>query len=147
LEAEKSTDSALDQDFINKVFERIDQSVAMAASFTAYHLKVKAIGALTETGSTALWMSRVNSGVPIYALSPQTEARGKATLYRNVYPIEFNPVSKERDQVLREAVVELARRGAVVDGDLVILTIGEMVGEVGGTNTLKIVRVGTRENN
>ena len=117
----------------------------MASSFTAYHLKVKAIGALTESGSTALWMSRINSGVPIYALSPQIEARGRATLYRNVYPIEFNPASKGRNQVLREAVEVLVRRGALVEGDLIVLTIGEMVGEIGGTNTLKIVRVGKHE--
>ncbi len=142
LEAEKSTDLALDQDFGNMVFERIDQSIAMAASFTAYHLKVKAIGALTESGSTPLWMSRINSGVPIYALTPQLEARGRVTLYRNVYPIEFVPVSKERDDVLREAIQELVLRGLVVEGDSVLLTIGELVGEVGGTNTLKIVRVG-----
>ena len=57
------------------MFTRIDQSIAMAALFTAYHLKVKAIAALTESGSTALWMSRHNCGVPIYALTPRSRAR------------------------------------------------------------------------
>jgi len=144
LEAEKSAGLVLDQDFSGMVFERIDQSIAMSASFVAHHLKIKAIGALTESGSTPLWMSRINSGAPVYALAPQLEARGRATLYRNVHPIEFTPASKERDQVLCEAVQELVSRGLAVEGDLVLLTVGELVGEVGGTNTLKIVRVEQR---
>jgi pyruvate kinase len=70
LEAEKSAEVTLDREFLNRVFTRIDQSIAMAAIWTAHHLKVKAIAALTESGSTALWMSRLNCGVPIYALTP-----------------------------------------------------------------------------
>jgi pyruvate kinase len=73
LEAEKSADTTLDTQFLNRVFTRIDQSIAMAALFAAHHLKVKAIAALTESGSTALWMSRLNAGVPIFALTPLPE--------------------------------------------------------------------------
>src|SRR5215213_10539708 len=72
VEAEKSQQVTLEQEFLNRVFTRVDQSIAMAALFTAFHLKVKCIASLTESGSTALWMSRLNAGVPIYALTAQT---------------------------------------------------------------------------
>jgi pyruvate kinase len=71
IEAEKSAEVKLDQEFLTRVFTRIDQSIAMAALFSAFHLKVKAIATLTQSGSTSLWMSRLNSGVPIYALTPK----------------------------------------------------------------------------
>ena len=81
----RSAPVTLDREFLDRVFTRIDQSIAMAALFTAYHLKVKAIAALTESGSTALWMSRLNCGVPIYALTSQTSTRYRVSLFRDVY--------------------------------------------------------------
>jgi pyruvate kinase len=74
VEAERSAEVTLDREFLDRVFTRIDQSIAMAAMWTAHHLKVKAIAALTQSGSTALWMSRLNCGVPIYALTPDAES-------------------------------------------------------------------------
>jgi pyruvate kinase len=142
VEAEKSAEVTLDHEFLDRVFSRVDQSIAMAALFTAYHLKVKAIAALTQSGSTALWMSRLNCGVPIYALTPEIATRYKVTLYRDVYPLMVRYTSDDREQLLREAEEELVRNGAVVDGDLIVLTIGEPIGKAGGTNTMKIVRVG-----
>jgi pyruvate kinase len=142
VEAEKQMEIHLDRDFMDQVFTRIDQSIAMAALFTAYHLKVKAIGALTQSGSTALWMSRMNSGVPIYGLTPVVETRRKMALFSGVHPIRFNPPSHDREETLRAAEDELLRRGAVREGDLIVLTIGEAVGLAGHTNTLKVVRVG-----
>jgi pyruvate kinase len=73
VEAERSAEVTLDREFLDRVFTRIDQSIAMAAIWTAHHLKVKAIAALTQSGSTALWMSRINCGVPIYALTPDAD--------------------------------------------------------------------------
>lgn len=142
IEAEKQMEIHLDRDFMDQVFTRIDQSIAMAALFTAYHLKAKAIGALTQSGSTALWMSRMNSGVPIYGLTPVVETRRKMALFSGVHPIRFNPPSQDREETLRAAEDELLRRGAVREGDLIVLTIGEAVGLAGHTNTLKVVRVG-----
>ena len=84
----------------------------------------------------------MSTGVPIYALTPEVETRRKVTLYRGVYPVNFKTDSKDRDQLLIEAENELRRRGAVRDGDLIVLTIGEPIGESGGTNTMKIVTVG-----
>jgi pyruvate kinase len=115
----------------------------MAAIFTATHLNnVRAIAALTQSGNTCLWMSRMSTGVPIYALTPEVETRRKVTLFRGVYPVNFKTESIDRDQLLIEAEEELRRRGAVRDGDLIVLTIGEPIGESGGTNTMKLVTVG-----
>ncbi|MDX1375211.1 MAG: pyruvate kinase [Burkholderiales bacterium] len=142
IEAEQSQALSLDQEFLNRVFTRIDQSIAMAALFTAYHLKVKAIASLTESGSTALWMSRMNCGVPIYALTSQTSTRYRTALFRDVYPIMVKYVGHDREELLHEAEKVLVESGVVKEGDLIVLTIGEPIGMAGGTNTMKIVRVG-----
>lgn len=122
-------------------FRRVDEAIAMAVMYVANHLPVKAIAALTESGSTTLWMSRISSAVPIYALTPLPETQSKVTLYRGVFPVAFKQKSGDPGGVMREAVDELRRRGAVGDEDLVILTIGEPLSKPGGTNTMKIIRV------
>src|SRR6266513_479994 len=142
VEAEQTQPLNLDQDFFNRVFTRVDQSIAMAALFTAYHLKVKAIAALTESGSTALWMSRLNAGVPIYALTSQTSTRYRCALLRDVSPLMVKYTGHDREELLREAEKVLAENKVVKQGDLIVLTIGEPIGKAGGTNTMKIVRVG-----
>ena len=142
-EAEKSMDPALlDRHFLDLVFTRIDQSVAMAALFTAHHLQVKAIATLTQTGSTALWISRLSCGVPIYALTTDARTRYKVSAYRGVYPLMTHYAGHDRDELLFEAEEELLSAGAVELGDLIVITFGEPIGQAGGTNTLKIVRVG-----
>ena len=143
IEAEKSAEVKLDQEFLQRVFTRIDQSIAMAALFSAFHLKVKAIATLTQSGSTSLWMSRLNSGVPIYALTPEVRTRYKLSMYRGVTPlmIKLDP-DADRDRMLLDAEAELLRSGAVKVGDLIVLSFGEPIGVPGGTNTLKIVKVG-----
>ena len=113
----------------------------MAGLFTAFHLKVKAIATLTDPGSTALWMSRHNCGCPIFALTPEIASQRKMALYRDVYPL-FLEQSTDRDEVLLAAEELLLENGQVQHGDLIVLTIGEPMGKSGGTNTMKIVRVG-----
>ena len=140
-EAEKFEVVKLESDFLNRTFTRIDQSVAMAALFTAYHLRVKAIAALTQSGSTALWMSRHNCGCPIFALTPEVPAQRKMALYRNVRTFYLDQ-SNDREGVLRAAEDLLLAKGQVQFGDLIVLTNGEPMGKSGGTNALKIVRVG-----
>jgi pyruvate kinase len=142
LEAEKSAEVSLERDFLNRVFTRVDQSIAMAALFTAYHLKVKAIAALTQSGSTALWISRLNAGVPIYALTPEISARYRMSLFRDVFPVMINYHGHDRDLLLEEAEEQLLRTGVVQKGDLIVLTFGEPIGSPGGTNTMKILKVG-----
>jgi pyruvate kinase len=140
-EAEKSDTVELDRDFLNRTFTRVDQSIAMATLFTAFHLKVKAIASLTDSGSTALWMSRHNSGCPIFALTPKVATQRKMALLRNVRSLYLEQAG-DRDDVLIAAEELLVARGHVRPGDLIVLTVGEPMGKAGGTNTMKIVRVG-----
>lgn len=142
LEAEKSAPVSLDTDFLNRKFTRVDQSIAMAALFTAHHLGVKAIAALTQSGSTALWMSRLNSGVPIFALTPEERTRRRLALYRDVRTVMMQYETTDREALLARAEQSLLNAGVVSRGDLIVITIGEPIGKSGGTNTMKIVRVG-----
>jgi pyruvate kinase len=142
VEAEQTQPLSLDAEFLNRLFSRVDQSIAMAALFTAYHLKVKCIASLTESGSTALWMSRLNSGVPIYALTAQTSTRYKCALFRDVFPLMVKYIGHDREELLREAEKALVDNKVVKQGDIIVLTIGEPIGKAGGTNTMKIVKVG-----
>jgi len=143
VKAEREVEeSALDRRMMQQKFSRVDQSIALSALFAASHLNVKAIVALTQSGSTALWMSRVNAGVPIFALTPIEATLSKVTLFSGVHPIAFNPSSKDPSTALREAETELERLGLVTEGDLMVMTIGEAVGKAGHTNTMKIMKVG-----
>jgi pyruvate kinase len=131
----------LDADFSGKTFHRIDQSIAMGALFTAFHLGAKAIVALTDSGSTALWMSRHRVRVPIYALTPKVGTQRKMALYRNVRPMLMDTAT-ERDAALAQAESYLKDQGVVATGDVYAITAGEPMGAPGGTNMLKISRVG-----
>jgi len=139
-EAEMAEDVKLDADFTGMDFERIDQSIAMGALFTAHHLGCKAIVALTDSGSTALWMSRHPIHIPIYALTPKLATQRRMALYRNVRPLLMDQ-SAERDTALKEAEAHLKKRGIVAPGDIYAITCGEPMGAPGGTNMLKICRV------
>jgi pyruvate kinase len=144
VEADRFQNTRLDADLLNRPYTRVDQTVAMSALFVASHLKVKAIAALTQSGSTALWASRVDSGVPVYALTPEEASRRRMCLYREVHPLMMRYEAVDRDALLREAEDLLVREGVVEKGDLLVITIGEPIGKSGGTNTLKIIRVGER---
>ena len=140
LEAEKAEYKEIDADFSGKTFARIDQSIAMGALFTASHLGAKAIVALTDSGSTALWMSRHDIRVPIYALTPRLTTQRKMTLFRNVKPLLMD-TSIDRDTALEQAEGHLLSRKIVQSGDVYAITCGEPMGAPGGTNMLKICRV------
>ena len=141
VEAENAEEIALDASFTNKQFARIDQSIAMGALFTAYHLGCKAILALTESGSTALWMSRHLIHVPIYGLTSQLRSQRCMALYRNVTPM-LMPNFADRDEALAKAESLLVERGVLKSGDTYAITCGEPMGHPGGTNMLKVCRVG-----
>ena len=141
IEAEKSEHVELDRDFLDRTFTRIDQSIAMGALFTAYHLGAKAIVALTESGATVLWLSRHWTHVPIFALTSRVASERAMALFRNVTPLAIESNS-DRDQALKQAVEVVVSKGFASRGDMVVLTVGEPMGQAGGTNTLKIVRVG-----
>jgi pyruvate kinase len=139
-EAERAEEVLLDADFSKKHYGRIDQSIAMGALFTAQHLGCKAILALTESGSTALWMSRHNTKVPIFGLTTKAASERRMALFRNVRPVQM-PSYNDRDQALREAERLLVERGGLKPGDTYAITCGEPMGYPGGTNMLKVCRV------
>ena len=146
-DAEQQQQSIISDHRLECDFVFIDEAIAMATMYSANHLHVKAIAALTESGSTPLWMSRISSGIPIYSLSSSVETRRRVTLYRGVYPISFDIAHiKNISEVDATQVVieELRRQNAVANGDLVIITKGDVAGVGGGTNTMKIVRVGDK---
>jgi pyruvate kinase len=123
-------------------FERIDEAIAMATMYAANHINARAIVALTETGSTCMWMSRVRSGIPIFAFTRRSETLRKVTLYGGVYPIPFDVIHTDFLQTNREMIDILLARGAVAEGDNIIITKGDLRGIAGGTNGMKIMRVG-----
>jgi pyruvate kinase len=120
----------------------VDEAIAMATMYTANHLDIKAIIALTESGTTPLLMSRVNSSIPIYGLSRHEETLRRMTLYRGVYPIPFDATHIDRRVLNRASILELKNRNILQHGDLVIITKGDLIGVHGRTNSLKIVVVG-----
>ena len=142
LGAERHDDTRLNTDQLNVQFQRIDQAIAMAAMFMATNVSVQAIVALTESGSTAQWLSRVRSAVPIFALSPLRDSRRRMALYRGVYPIAHNIASTNVEVSLFEGVRLLLQQGHIKVGDRIILTMGQHTHNEGGTNSLRLVKVG-----
>lgn len=123
-------------------FTRVDEAIAMATMYTANHLKIKAIVALTESGSTPRWMSRIRSGIPIYGLSRHLASLRKMTLYRGVYPLFFDVTQVPIEHVNTQTIAHLQQTNIIQTGDLVILTKGDRMGIHGGSNTMKIIRAG-----
>jgi pyruvate kinase len=142
LSVEKEPEATISGHRLNTRFERIDETIAMSAMYAANHLHVKAIAALTESGSTALIMSRISSAIPIIALTRHDKTIGRAVLYRGVHPFKLGELLTDQTIANRKAVTVLKQKGIVQDGDLVIITEGDLMGLHGGTNVMKIVEVG-----
>jgi pyruvate kinase len=117
------------------------QAIAHAVMYTANHMDVEAIVALTESGSTPLWMSRIRADIPIFAFTRHERTQRRVALYRGVHPIPFDITHTEPEQLYRAISMELLDRGHVKPGDELILTLGELSGVSGGTNTMKLLRV------
>lgn len=143
IEAEKQPSMLRSEHNPNVNFERDDEAIARSAMYMANHTKIKGIVALTESGATPLWMSRISSGLPIFAMSRLEKTLGKVTLYRGVFPIYF-PLELNQDHadVNRSIVEKLRKWNQAKDGDKFIITKGDLNGVEGGTNTLKVVVVG-----
>ncbi|WP_394753466.1 pyruvate kinase [Crenothrix sp.] len=143
LEAEKQPSVRMSDHRVNIQFERDDEAVAMSAMYMANHTKIKGIVALTESGSTPLWMSRISSGIPIFAMSGREKTLGKVTLFRGVFPLHFTlKEHNDHAEVNRDIVKELRKWGLAKDGDKFIITKGDLNGVEGGTNALKVIIVG-----
>jgi pyruvate kinase len=140
VEAEKEDTLAVDRRNATPPAD-VEEAIARATIYTANTLNIKAVAAMTQSGKTVLLMSRMHSNVPIYAMSSVVETRRRVTLFRGVYPVKFKG-SRNPERSLHMAEDELLARGAVQNGDYIVLTIGEPFGKAGGTNTMKIVKVG-----
>lgn len=123
-------------------YTRSDEAISTAAMYIANHLKIRAIVSLTETGMTALWVSRTRSGIPVYGLSRSSNALGRMALYSDVYPIAFD-VTQFKDTTLlkRAAIDQLLQSNLVKIEDLIVVTSGDHIGVTGGTNSLTIMQV------
>jgi len=122
-------------------FEYVDQAIAMAVMYTANHMDVHAIIALTESGSTALWMSRIRSDIPIYAFTRHEATLRRITLYRGVYPVLFDVTDADPEGLYNSIFKRLLDLGQASEGDLLIFTKGDMRGVTGGTNAMTILRL------
>ena len=118
----------------------------MATMYAANHMDIKAIGALTESGSTAKWMSRISSGIPIFALTNHEKTCRLVSLYRGVYPVLLNEQLENPLVANRVVIDHLITEQVVEDGDQVIVTKGDLMGRDGGTNQMKVIRVGNHNN-
>ncbi len=140
--AEKwQTSNRPDRQRADAIFTRTDEAIAAAVMYTANHMDVRAIVALTESGSTALWMSRIRSDIPIYAFTRHAATQRRVTLYRGVYPVDFDVTHPAPEQMYPSIFQRMIADGLAAVGDLIIVTKGEFSGVSGGTNTMKIIKV------
>jgi pyruvate kinase len=146
LSAEKSMNEKQGDFQLEPHFKYVDEAIAMATMYTANHLDITAIIALTESGTTPLWMSRVKSNIPIYGLSRHVSTQRRMALYRGVYPIPFDATHIDRRVLNQSAVTELQHRHILKENDLVAITKGDLIGVHGRTNSMKIVTVGSLPN-
>ena len=144
-QAERSRDSNVSKHRMDLHFERVDEGIAMATMYAANHMNIKAIGALTESGSTARWMSRISSGIPIFALTTHEKTCRLVSLYRGVYPVILKEPLTDPLVANRVVVDHLLAEQVVAEGDHVIVTKGDLMGRDGGTNQMKIIHVGNHK--
>jgi pyruvate kinase len=140
--AERQRATSTSHHRMDEVFERTDEAIAMATMYTANHMDVRAIVALTESGNTALWMSRIRSGIPIYAFSRNEGTRRRVALYRGVYPVPFDVLAEQGEGEFDAISRVLLEHGLVRSGDRVLLTEGHAAGIAGCTNSMRILSVG-----
>ncbi|RLV60618.1 pyruvate kinase [Parashewanella curva] len=127
---------------LDQTFDNIEETIAMSTMYAANHLKgIKAIIALTESGSTPKLMSRISSALPIFALSRHYKTLAKMALYRGVKPVYFDSTQFSADALAKSALDELVKSGDLQSGDMVLMTKGDAMETVGGTNTCKVVIV------
>ncbi|WP_040726563.1 pyruvate kinase [Thiomicrorhabdus sp. Kp2] len=140
-EAEKSRTSRESTHRIDESFTAVDETIAMATMYAANHFDVKCIAALTESGNTALLMSRISSGMPIIAMTPHLDTRRKVTLFRGVYPSSLTYDGLNDEEVKASIMDRIKEFGIAKSGDLILMTRGEVNGTMGGTNKMEIVKL------
>jgi len=141
LSAEKQPKTLISRHRVECQFQQPDEAIAMAAMYTANHYNIRAIITLTESGATPLWMSRIRSGIPIYALAHSVQTTRRLALYRGVYPIYFDIDKLDKRHINDIAIAKLKKRGVLRKTDRILITYGDLLQTAGGTNTLKILEV------
>ncbi len=125
---------------VDRTFYSGEETIAMSTMFAANHMKgVKAVITLTESGRTALMMSRLSSGLPIFALSRNESTLELATLFRGVFPVYFHYTGDAGLPTAKAAVEALKDKGFLDTGDLVIITQGDVMDVVGSTNCMRVL--------
>jgi pyruvate kinase len=143
LEAEKSPTAKVSHHRLHEHFEGIDETIAMSSMYAANHIGARVVATLTQTGKTALWMSRISSNIAIFAMSDNYKTLKKVTIYRGVYPCYIDKTSADDWNDVNSHVIEnLESKAVVARGDVVIVTKGMHKDKSGGTNLMKILRVG-----
>lgn len=140
LATEQSKERSLEVDFIDQKFTHIDQTIAMSSIFSAYHLQAKLVLAITTSGATALWLSKVDSGIPVIAVTSSWQAWAKMALYRNVLPLIVESGDSDLLSLINITKELLITKGMINSGDRVLVTFGEHAHDIGGTNTMKIMQ-------
>lgn len=145
LGAEREREAQQSKHRMKDTFHRIDETIALSAMYAANHLEgVAAIACLTETGHTPLIASRIRSGLPIIGLSSHPQTLRRMALFRGVIPVEFDANSLPSTEVNVSVINDLKQRHFVEDEDIVIMTRGDHLDAQGGTNTMKVIRVGEK---
>ena len=140
--AEKTNTKIIKLDRRAENINAVDQIIALSAVHAAASSQIKAIACLTETGSTPMWMSRVQSSIPIYAMTQNDYTSRRICLYKGVYSIKLNTIEYDHARANKQVIDLMVEWGAVKKGDFVIITKGDLMGTSGGTNAMKIVEVG-----
>lgn len=124
-------------------FDSVEETIAMSTMYAANHMEgVKGIIAMTESGTTPMLMSRLSSGLPIFALSRNEQTLNWCALYRGVTPLFHDPdEAKPIIENCVDAVNELKKHNYLKSGDLVLITYGDKLETSGGTNTCKLMVV------
>jgi len=122
-------------------FGQVDEAIAMATMYTANHMSVKAIIALTESGSTTRWMSRIRSDIPIYAFTPHVATSRRVAMYRGVYPVLFEIDISMPTSLYQNIFDTLLENKLVEKDDLALLTKGDLDGVSGSTNSMTVIKI------
>ncbi|WP_308429734.1 pyruvate kinase alpha/beta domain-containing protein, partial [Jeongeupia chitinilytica] len=142
IEAERSVEGRGEAPQDTLPFDRIDQTVAMATLYAAGHLNLKAIAALTNSGTSALWLSRYISGTPVYGFTRDLTTYRKMALFRHVQPVLMGADMVDRDAQITHVQTALLQAGVAAANDRIALTFGQPAGQ--GANTLRILEISAR---
>lgn len=141
LAAEKNRLTEQNEQQLASQVQRIDHAIALASMYTATHLPISAIISLTESGSTPIWMSRIRTNIPIYAVTRRHNTEQRLCLCRGVHPIYYDATTIHMHELERAIIDTLKAKELLKEGEMVILTRGDVIGVYGFTDMMKIHRV------